>query len=1078
MIDLDEIEARSRGRSRPKSGRVLAIRVLQAKVAWLDAPLRWQDGRVVWVTETGPLLPTASDFARTQRSLYKVREYPRSAEAALGDVDGWLEQRQAALEQAKSLARLECDDFESLGRQARRGDQASLTQLARLLEAEALCLNELPLSPAALLAECRSSALPALRTTALGGVARVLSAWVEGAHAQSPSGRVGVPTADLTHAAERIAFRLGSTTGLLDHPGLVADLLHRGVDADAVMGVLEALDSSAPFSLDAETLRTLLRSGCAPPTVCRLAAVIRILDPLWDRLTTAVAPEGRRNRPAEITALRRAAREQAAEVARLSKRYLIEGRLPEMALPLLRVIEIVFALAPKTPGLMRLLVRVLEEGLGLPEGVRPGYLTAVDACRDRIWDRSEAPESISKEAVAPDGWLNHRWEHNGRPIIKLLAQVSDADLVIRLSERGLVSEALHRETFADRPLPASFWTALLDMIAAAELPASAVPGSLFCIIRRCRTAEDPMVARTALRNLGASLQSVPVNQRSHFIKALGRATPYEREGARRTLGWLSRRMPALLAAQCTSAEERRCCHCHSLTQLAARLILAGAGDEAERTLTDLLGWERELRREEDGSLRSPTWQEECRFELGVSLAAALGNRQAESILEVLKTVYDHGLTLDDDIVRAFSSVMERVPRLRGPLRSLFIRQPKRGLRAMRRLAILNTLGYEAYSWLSAPATPPEDVPEAWKQVTALHPDLAALVVSYRSARIDAGLTDEVPAGVQSWLRLPEKLRREWEHLRKAATAKPELAARRDSLAERLAQPDALTETVAEGVREALEIAVAEAEGAALEMRIEQCVRRRLEVVIGALPEKVELDEDLVNAALLTAGVEKNRKVLRRLLRAHLQGDTEWVDQLPANREYLARMESAGVNISAWLSERLRRHRCPGVRGGWIYIRLERNPLRVLQMGNPFDTCLSLGECNSYSTVANAVDRNKRVLYVTDRSGRIIGRKLLAISEEGKLLGFNSYCLLDSGDGPAGEARALHQRAVRDYCLRWARECGLELADEGEVPRIVSEAWYDDGAIGWSTFAKPRKKRSGRGAPEPGGIGTLGSGPGT
>ena len=60
------------------------------------------------------------------------------------------------------------------------------------------------------------------------------------------------------------------------------------------------------------------------------------------------------------------------------------------------------------------------------------------------------------------------------------------------------------------------------------------------------------------------------------------------------------------------------------------------------------------------------------------------------------------------------------------------------------------------------------------------------------------------------------------------------------------------------------------------------------------------------------------------------------------------------------------------------------------MGNLFNTCLSVGDSNAFSTVANACEINKQVLYLSNEKGHIIGRKLIALSKNGNLYGFNTY----------------------------------------------------------------------------------------
>jgi hypothetical protein len=116
------------------------------------------------------------------------------------------------------------------------------------------------------------------------------------------------------------------------------------------------------------------------------------------------------------------------------------------------------------------------------------------------------------------------------------------------------------------------------------------------------------------------------------------------------------------------------------------------------------------------------------------------------------------------------------------------------------------------------------------------------------------------------------------------------------------------------------------------------------------------------------------------------------------------------------------------------------------MGNYFDTCLSYGRFNAHSTVANACELNKRVIYARDGAGRVVGRKLIGVNSDGKLVGFYSY----TNVGKAANAlRAIFRR----YAAGFAAACGLELADEGTVPTLFAQAWYDDGVVPWSEQEK-------------------------
>ncbi len=119
--------------------------------------------------------------------------------------------------------------------------------------------------------------------------------------------------------------------------------------------------------------------------------------------------------------------------------------------------------------------------------------------------------------------------------------------------------------------------------------------------------------------------------------------------------------------------------------------------------------------------------------------------------------------------------------------------------------------------------------------------------------------------------------------------------------------------------------------------------------------------------------------------------------------------------------------------------IERDPIEVLRMGIPFDTCLSLeGGVNAASTVVNAADANKRVLYLRDARGSIVARKLVAVSREYGLIGYRVYIA-------AKEHRAEILAAFRDMCARISEAALLPLAADGKPKQIHPGFWYDDGA---------------------------------
>ena len=123
--------------------------------------------------------------------------------------------------------------------------------------------------------------------------------------------------------------------------------------------------------------------------------------------------------------------------------------------------------------------------------------------------------------------------------------------------------------------------------------------------------------------------------------------------------------------------------------------------------------------------------------------------------------------------------------------------------------------------------------------------------------------------------------------------------------------------------------------------------------------------------------------------------------------------------------------------GEVTIYAEKDPLKVLQMGNVVSgSCLGLGKGNTFSTVANAVDSNKQVLYA-EMNGEIVGRKLIALNDDGEIVQFRTYnnrldLNIDS--------------MFRQYLTDLSSETNAKLGNGGNVSNIVAQRWYNDGIV--------------------------------
>jgi hypothetical protein len=183
--------------------------------------------------------------------------------------------------------------------------------------------------------------------------------------------------------------------------------------------------------------------------------------------------------------------------------------------------------------------------------------------------------------------------------------------------------------------------------------------------------------------------------------------------------------------------------------------------------------------------------------------------------------------------------------------------------------------------------------------------------------------------------------------------------------------------------------------------------------------------------------------VQMLIDRHQFPSNLYADQ-PANRKFLVQMSSAGIAMDPWYRGDLA---LEGKTAAGVPYRVAfaREVLDYLQMGALFGTCLSPTESNFYSTISNAVDINKQVLYGKTSDDQVIGRCLFAINHQGRILTYQRYHR-DPQDG--------FDLLVDQFADHLARQMGTQRASRGRVAKLVSSGWYDDGpselpqAIDW------------------------------
>jgi hypothetical protein len=277
--------------------------------------------------------------------------------------------------------------------------------------------------------------------------------------------------------------------------------------------------------------------------------------------------------------------------------------------------------------------------------------------------------------------------------------------------------------------------------------------------------------------------------------------------------------------------------------------------------------------------------------------------------------------------------------------------------------------------------------------------------------------------------------------------------------EKLAAYDSDPSVIVAWINKDLERAVGgqlgEAKFSALESIASSVIQEFWQKLFPGIAVKVD-DDDWSNALRLYIETSSNRSLLKKLLRNEARGDRQWILRLAPNRAFRDKMNALGIDMDAWLGK----FEMTCSVGGDIWtLRAETDPLRVLQMGNLFDTCLSTGKGCAFATIANAVEVNKRVLFVTDGEGKVIGRKLIGLAVNDKeqgpkavIVGLRSYGATESAANAKAEAfRSPWVKIFFDLaCIEMARRIGARLEND---PKSLAElsgklrlfaSWHDDG----------------------------------
>jgi hypothetical protein len=199
----------------------------------------------------------------------------------------------------------------------------------------------------------------------------------------------------------------------------------------------------------------------------------------------------------------------------------------------------------------------------------------------------------------------------------------------------------------------------------------------------------------------------------------------------------------------------------------------------------------------------------------------------------------------------------------------------------------------------------------------------------------------------------------------------------------------------------------------------------------------EFDVKALHAVRFYGNIDENRKALRGFLRAYFKGDKTYLRNHPLNREWLSRQKR--LDRKVWLEGMTTEAKLRD--DSRVKLHIELDPLEALRLGTYVGSCTGLGGSFAYSAAAIVLDLNKHVIYARSDKGTVVGRQLIAISQEEQLVAFEVY--------PVGASNQL-KGLFRNFDIEFAKRLGVEIykpggdsGTSGKVELLLSKEWWDD-----------------------------------
>lgn len=1143
---------------------IRAVKAMLKQVEWLGWDVVWETDGFVYKKGKERVKPQGLLISEAQRRINKVERFPLAAQQVLGDVSEWKEQIERLLDRAKYFASLGVPDFENLKtikKASPKVQEKQFLELLNLLEAEAICVNSLPVSPCRLLAEVNRTNTSSARCAALDryicsfekhSIARALAALARGTAFDAQTPDLKKETKELKAWINRCLQwgpEVSDTKGVkrqfaLD-PVFLVLLFETESGTKHAKEIARLTEELVNFHLPLAEFKSMLQSGAASDTILELAREFELFEKIGEELlvyrylTTELGDLRARkklrkklewDRMSAIDKLRSA-------LVKLIRKCTVQA-LPVVTFSkLLVVIEDLLARYVVNRKLLLEIVTIAQNSANLDCTVRNDFLDILHAHHDSIWigeqttppaasdSQPEAPasEEIAPQASPPEAPASEEVAPEESPPTSADTSTTPADLPEIASKSawygGTLTQVFNALSNTKHPglVRRGLSSDTLALLCMSELK-DPIKGEKFLewcerikfenyhmvwsFINVMKALPQWQEGASLIDAFVRSLEQAPEGMRQKYYQVMEDFSQKKREICI-DLRSATEFMPRLI--EITQANESCRCSCYALMKAAL-----GFGRKLPRLAPRLQEWLADFysRRAPMEHTHTDNLERGCNFasvligalQEGPAWHAYTEDQSAlinfveimeqivstfilHNIDEYSQAIVDGFLVLEDNALLArltldkFKTQPHRCVRLFGNLgatRKLSgtTKEPLKaieGYRAKERaLAALARNGYFKAPGSAATVrceSASRDVKlemfdrhvvkrvctKGWSEVVERSPHLVPEIASYLCSRSITKESQEPPQAVRKVLCMKENLVNEKIHLEsklkcldEASGSEQSIRARLKNLEQRLNDDAGIEQQMKRILEKQIHHLAVDAEMCALEHVVNEVIRNHLKAIIGAQAKDIVVDSYLLNALLLTQDVQNNKRLLRKLIKAHVDDDQRWRHRIPANKEFLDKLKEAGTEPDIWLGSHLRTFKLEGVNGGMVTIHLETDALKILEMGNYFDTCLSFGGENSFSTVTNAVDLNKRVVYVFDKQDKAVGRKLIGLNAEGKLIGYRTYFSVDNND----TARAL-QKLVNDYVKSFAKMCNLTLASVGTIPPLASKFWWDDGVDPWS-----------------------------